>query len=707
MIQPLVHYATVQPDTLECVIETLPSGIILLDPAYRIVTANAVGRAYLARLTPSTVGDRLTHLGRYALSALLTPTAIEDLPTQLINVGTPLASYEINVRTLPATGDRCRWMIVLHEIPEQASATQIYRQRSVARNADRLRLQKKLRAHKGKLYKLATSILASTHATVDAVSAVCAPGIEQVAAQAQLVEMQSANAQLARAVRLKDQFWANMSHELRTPLSAILLNGELLQRNLFGTLTTKQTQYVQRMMDSTNHLLALINGILELTRTDAGYTELTFANVDIHRLCLASIQMVKEQAHHKRIQIAFEWDEQAASLRVDEARFKQILVNLLTNAVTFTPEKGKIGLKVTVDGASDAVYFAVWDTGIGIAESDIPRLFQRFVKLNNTVPHAHSTGLSLAHVVQLIRLHGGNLDVDSTLGRGSCFTVGLPCTPPIITEAPLPPSTMAHTVPRSASFVQQLSATAHELAVALIEQNVCLVVDQQMNNVAEQIQQHVPDVILLDLTVEDAAGWHMLPAVVQAAKQQGIPVIVVDDIHRFPPANHVGADVYLNKPVTREHMRSAFSTVMPGGAFLRTALLLLPTTPRKPLARILVVEELGMTGSALVDYLWSMGYDVALATTALTALSLAQKLKPHLVLLDLQMSGLDSALTTHQLRALPTLHDLPVIGITALTLPGDQARLWAAGINGYVSKPFDFGKLLATIEQLLPHPGAR
>jgi len=143
------------------------------------------------------------------------------------------------------------------------------------------------------------------------------------------------------------------------------------------------------------------------------------------------------------------------------------------------------------------------------------------------------------------------------------------------------------------------------------------------------------------------------------------------------------------------------------GGVLRTALLILPATAGKPLARILLIDDLGRAGSALADYLFAMGYDVAFATTQVTALTLAQKITPHLVLMDLQMPGIDGMATVQQLRALPNLYDLPVIALTALTMPGDRERVWADGINGYLSKPLHLGKLLSTIERLLPKPRSR
>src|SRR5271157_3559153 len=178
-------------------------------------------------------------------------------------------------------------------------------------------------------------------------------------------ELVAANAELARAARLKDEFLASMSHELRTPLNGILTMSESLQEQVYGTLNAGQKRAIRDIEECGRHLLALINDILDVAKIEAGKIELETHPVSVESLCQSSLRMVKDPAHKKKIGISLAVDETVDVLTADERRVKQILVNLLSNAVKFTPEAGKIGLQVVGDRLNHQLRFSVWDTGIG------------------------------------------------------------------------------------------------------------------------------------------------------------------------------------------------------------------------------------------------------------------------------------------------------------------------------------------------------
>jgi PAS domain S-box-containing protein len=244
--------------------------------------------------------------------------------------------------------------------------------------------------------------------------------------------------ELERALRAKDEFLASMSHELRTPLNAILGLSESLTEHIAGPLNEKQQRYVNTIRESGNHLLSLINDILDLARIESGQIVLNIGEADVRQVCQASLRMINELALKKKQQVTLDVDEEIRSIWVDERRLKQILVNLLSNAVKFTPTGGSIGLKVLGDRQEKHVSFTVWDTGIGIRESDFGRLFQPFVQLDSGLAReVAGTGLGLALVAQMVRLHGGSVGVQSRLGEGSEFTVTLPWEPALATDAEL------------------------------------------------------------------------------------------------------------------------------------------------------------------------------------------------------------------------------------------------------------------------------
>jgi PAS domain S-box-containing protein len=231
---------------------------------------------------------------------------------------------------------------------------------------------------------------------------------------------------LARAARAKDEFLASMSHELRTPLNGILGNGEVILAGVYGPISDAVRAAVTRSEESGRHLLALINDILDLAKVESGKLELALGAVDLDHLAHTSLRLVEEPARQKRIDLLLDAEFGLPPLLGDERRLKQVLVNLLTNAVKFTPEGGRVGLEIAVP-APHTVSLAVWDTGIGIAPEDHGRLFQPFVQLDARLSRQHAgTGLGLSLVRRLVELHGGTVEVQSAAGRGARFTVTLP-----------------------------------------------------------------------------------------------------------------------------------------------------------------------------------------------------------------------------------------------------------------------------------------
>ncbi len=239
--------------------------------------------------------------------------------------------------------------------------------------------------------------------------------------------LEQANAELARASRLKDEFLASMSHELRTPLAAILGMSELIKVNVYGPINERQLSAIQTIEESGRHLLTLINDILDLSKIGAGKLDLQIDPVPIERLCQSSLQFIEQIAAKKMIEISLNCDDTVKIVQADERRLKQILVNLLSNAVKFTFDKGKIGLDVWGDKTEQQIHFSVWDTGVGIAAEDMDKLFEPFIQLDSRLARKYTgTGLGLALVERMVTMHEGTISVKSTLGKGSRFTISLP-----------------------------------------------------------------------------------------------------------------------------------------------------------------------------------------------------------------------------------------------------------------------------------------
>ncbi len=387
-------------------------------------------------------------------------------------------------------------------------------------------------------------------------------------------DLSQANAELARAARLKDEFLANMSHELRTPLHAILGKAEILLEGVYGTLTTEQRNSLNILNESARHLLDLINDILDLSKIEAGKMEIFVDDVQVQEVIEASMRMVKQEVFKKQLRLTSTMDNNVSDIKTDMRRLKQMLVNLLSNAVKFTPDKGEIGLEVTGDLDNKLVHFTVWDTGIGIEPDEIKRLFLPFTQLDSGLNRSYGgTGLGLSLVARLAEMQGGSVAVESQPGEGSRFTVSLPWEPVV----PL----------------------------------------------------FVPPEPLPDFSMPPVGEWE---------------------------------------------------------------------TAR---ATILLVEDNEANIIATSEYLDASGYSVAVARNGLDALTMADKIEPDVILMDIQMPEMDGLEAIRRMRGKAMLQEKLIIALTALAMPGDRERCLEAGANAYVSKPVSLRKLVQTIEALL------
>ncbi len=230
--------------------------------------------------------------------------------------------------------------------------------------------------------------------------------------------------QLDQANRHKSQFLSAMSHELRTPLNAIIGFSEALQARFFGELNAKQAEYVDDIHASGQHLLSLINDILDLSKIEAGRMELDVSRFDVAASVEQALTLVRERAARSDLRLDVEVAPDVGSYAGDERKFRQILLNLLSNAIKFTPRGGQV--RVSASRANGALQVAVSDTGIGIAPGDQAHLFEAFQRVGDRRQEGTGLGLTLAR--KFVELHGGRLDVASAANRGSTFTVSLPLT---------------------------------------------------------------------------------------------------------------------------------------------------------------------------------------------------------------------------------------------------------------------------------------
>ncbi len=379
--------------------------------------------------------------------------------------------------------------------------------------------------------------------------------------RAQAEALALANAQLAKAGKLKDEFLASMSHELRTPLTGILTLSEALLEKLHGPLNPKQEKYLKVVEESGRHLLVLINDILDVAKIQSGRVHLERTQIDVEELCQSCVRLVRESVGVKRQRFNVQTTPHGMRVHLDSRRMKQVLVNLLGNAVKFTPEGGELGL--LVKGENEAIRFEVWDHGIGIAPEQMPNLFQPFVQFDSSLSRQYNgTGLGLALVKQLVELHGGRVEVTSEPGKGSRFSVLLPwdgaLTVPKVSALPVEAAPAASVTPAQRKGrillcednIVNVTTVRDYLEVKGYE---VIVADNGEAGVAE-VQKCQPDLVLMDIQMPKMDGLEATRQIrlLNDKKLNRVPIVALTalampgDRERCLAA---GVNEYLTKPV--------------------------------------------------------------------------------------------------------------------------------------------------------------
>lgn len=370
-------------------------------------------------------------------------------------------------------------------------------------------------------------------------------------------ELVKLNIELQEAARAKDEFLANMSHELRTPLNAILGMSEILQEGLFGELNEKQMKYIGVIEESGQHLLSLISDILDLAKIESGQRELEYDTVSIQDVCTSSLALIQTQAHKKSISVSFQADLPVKHMEVDHRALKQILLNMLSNAVKFSPEGGKIGLEVSQDTLADMISFSVWDNGIGITPQQSQRLFKPFVQVDSSLSRNYDgTGLGLSLIFRLVDMHGGGVLLESSgvSGEGSRFTVRLP-----LHQIP-PPSPPGVSPCNSHSRVLLMNDDPNNLrrSQSLLENWGCqvFITDSNMNllRIAQEI---LPQLILIDLQIPLESSLSVIRELRLDPHTARIPILTLSSLQI--PGNielcvQAGANECMLKPVNAQQL---------------------------------------------------------------------------------------------------------------------------------------------------------
>jgi signal transduction histidine kinase/DNA-binding response OmpR family regulator len=513
-------------------------------------------------------------------------------------------------------------------------------------------------------------------------------------------KLSAANAALEKASRLKDEFLASMSHELRTPLTGILGLSEAMQLQIYGELNEKQINALKNIEGSGRHLLELINDILDLSKIEAGKLDLQFEPCLVTDICQTSLQLVKGMAHQKKQNINFSMNPATISLRADPRRLKQMLVNLMSNAVKFTAEGGSLGLDVQGNETNKTICFSVWDKGIGIKPEDLEKLFKPFVQIDSSLARQYSgTGLGLSLVQRMAELHGGSIKVESTPGEGSRFTIQLPWNPdttqPIFSMKEFDSGPLKDTL-----NIEDNAQDAEQVTRYLKQIGISNVVQPVLQGALEKAAALLPSAILLDLNMPEGSGLYFLAQLKADERTRNIPVIITSVEERRSEALKLGAIGYLVKPYTQKDLQNELEKV---ATPIHPANPILVIAPSASAPLILIADDNELVLQIITDFLEIKGYRVIATRNGFELLDRAPEDHPDLILVDIQMPGIDGMEVMRRLRAHndPQVASTPIIAITALAMSGDREKCLQAGANEYMSKPIILMQLVDNIKQML------
>lgn len=374
--------------------------------------------------------------------------------------------------------------------------------------------------------------------------------------QQRIAELTAANQELESAAKAKDDLLSTMGHELRTPLSAVLSLSRILQEQLGQVLSERQRESFRVIESSGQHLLELINDILDLSKLQAGKMPLKIESVDVELLCTAALDIVRQHAEQKQIHLSVQLDRSVPAIQADRLRIKQVLVNLLSNAVKFTPEGGAVGLENTGDAERGQVRFTVWDTGIGIADSDLSNLFKPFFQIENSLHQQQlGTGLGLALAQRLVRQHGGDILVESTPGVGSRFTVVLPwrssdasakVNEQTILASPPPASDRRRLV----LLAEDNEANIFALTEYLEMYGMPVIIARTGPDALEMTLTEHPGLVLMDINLPRLDGLEVIRRLRATEGFADLPIVVTSALSgNGERLRDAGANHYLSKPI--------------------------------------------------------------------------------------------------------------------------------------------------------------
>ncbi len=516
--------------------------------------------------------------------------------------------------------------------------------------------------------------------------------------QQQNVELEQQQLAVEEANRLKSQFLSNMSHELRTPLNSVMALSRVLMMQASSKLSAEEVNYLEIIERNGRNLLTLINDILDLSKIEAGRMDVNPKPFSLRMAIDDIVESIAPLAEEKQIALHQDIPEGIPQLESDEIRVSQILQNLIANAVKFTNE-GSVTVSVRLDKGKFSVRIA--DTGIGVAENDLPCIFDEFRQVDGTSARKHEgTGLGLTIARKAARMLGGDIAVQSSKGVGSTFTLTLPV------------AWQGKTPVCEPIVIRQISGVKSERKTILVvddEPDMAAMISRYLlqegyntltaTSGAEALilaERERPFAVTLDIIMPDIDGWEVLQGLKKNPETKDIPVIIVSISEGKETGFALGAIGYVTKPVSKEQLISEIEKIGKPG-----------------IRSIMIVDDSELDRRQIGRIIESEGLNLIVAENGAVCLELIKKQVPDVLVLDLMMPELDGFAVLEKIRGNPETRDMPIIVVTAKDLTEEDRNKLSGNVFSVLDKSVatsvtlfaEIKRILLDLEALAQHPG--